>query len=78
MKVNNCIIVFALCRQNVQSHLPNSYMLFDTYLNGHKPGSRGFVSSQLQRSADPHCLSFWFYLASASLAHPRLGALEVD
>ncbi|XP_045031391.1 uncharacterized protein LOC116925410 [Daphnia magna] len=64
-------------QQNVLSHLPNSYMLFDTYLNGHTPGSRGFISSVLQRSTEHHCLSFWFYIASASAAHPRLGALEV-
>ncbi|KAI9556583.1 hypothetical protein GHT06_016373 [Daphnia sinensis] len=64
-------------QQNVLSHLPNSYMLFDTYLNGHTPGSRGFISSLLQRSTEHHCLSFWFYMASASAAHPRMGALEV-
>ena len=59
------------------SHLNNNYMMFDTYQNGHKPGSRGFVSSLLQNSSDPQCLSFWFYMASTSPALPRLGALEV-
>lgn len=67
-----------LTRKNVLSQSTNSYMLFDTYQNGHKAGSRGFVSSPLQRSNDSHCLSFWFYMASASPgANPRLGALEV-
>ncbi|XP_057373369.1 uncharacterized protein LOC130694310 [Daphnia carinata] len=64
-------------QQNVLSHLPNSYMLFDTYLNGHTPGSRGFISSPLQRSTEHHCLSFWFYMASATAVHPRVGAFEV-
>lgn len=52
-------------------------MLFDTYQNGHKAGSRGFVSSPLQAGNQPQCLSFWFYMASASPVFIRLGALEV-
>ena len=65
-------------RQNVLGQPINNYMSFDVYQNGHRAGSRGFVSSQLLPSPSPQCLSFWVYMASAVPSQPRLGALEVN
>lgn len=73
-----------LGRQNVlSSHSPssNQYMLFDTWQNGHRAGSRGFLSAQLDATSNsrqrPHCLSFWAYMAGTSPIQPRMGGLEV-
>ena len=56
----------------------NSYLLFDTFENGHRPGARGFVSHKLPSSSEHFCLSFWVYQASSSPTLPRVGALEVE